>query len=139
MVYRPFYRVRRVVRGRRVYTEHPLLGRYLLVEMLADWAGQFHRVVAVRDVSGILHQDERPVVAREHEVARLKSMERRGYVELPKRARFQFDQRVTVTRGPFVTHEGRYRAERGVLDVVEISLFGSQREILLPEGSIVAA
>jgi hypothetical protein len=31
----------------------PLLGRYLLVELVvAEWAHQFHRIVAVRGIAG---------------------------------------------------------------------------------------
>jgi transcription antitermination factor NusG len=117
---------------------YPLLGRYLLVELALDWPRQFQAMAHVRDVVGIMHRDERPGVAREHEVARLKSMERRGYVELPKRTRFAYDQRVTVTRGPFVTLEACYKEERGVLDVVELQLFGGARSIVLQEGSLTA-
>ncbi len=137
--YQPVYRERRRVRGARVYVTRPLLGRYILAELDADWPRQFHLIRRVECVRGILTAEEKPVVAREAEVTALRARERRGFIELPPRVRFKFDQRVTVTRGPFVTHEARYREERGVLDVVEISLFGAPREILLPEGSIVAA
>ena len=41
-------------RGRRVYEAHPLLGRYLLVELMLDWPAQFHRVARTEGVAGSL-------------------------------------------------------------------------------------
>jgi transcription antitermination factor NusG len=134
--YQPLYRERRMFRGRRVYIPHPLLGRYLLVEMVEDWIRQFHTITGMPGVAGILLKNEKLMVAREREVLALKKSEVRGYIEVRKKARFIRDQRVVIGRGPFVNTLARFKGTRGVLDVVEIELFGAKREIVLPEGSL---
>jgi transcription antitermination factor NusG len=123
--YRPFYRERKLIRGRRVYVERPLFGRYLLVRMFDDWISQFYARRKIPVVLGVLLRDEKPMVARDDEVEQLKMREVRGYVELPKLIRFYKDQRVTISRGPFLNTEGRFKREKGALDVVELELFGS--------------
>src|SRR5258708_26250666 len=76
--YQPVYRERRRVRGARVYVTRPLLGRYILAELDADWPRQFHLIRRVECVRGILTAEEKPVVAREAQVTALRARERRG-------------------------------------------------------------
>jgi transcription antitermination factor NusG len=136
--YRPMYRSRIARRGRRVYVPYPLLGRFLLVEILIDWVEQFHRIKVVRDVVGILVCDEKLCVVKEHEVLELKSREdRHGFIERPPRVNFAYDQRVRIVAGPFTDHPARFRKAGEITDVVAITLFGAEREIALPVGSIV--
>ena len=137
--YRPMYRERLVVRGARRYVDRPLLGRYVLVEMLIDWIRQFYRIVRVEGIGGILMRNEKLMVVRNGDVEALRKREVRGYIELPPKVWFRKDQRVIVSRGPFVNLVGRFVEMRGALDVVEIELFGSKRNIVLPAGGVTAA
>jgi transcription antitermination factor NusG len=116
-----------------IYVPRPLLGKYLFVEVvIAEWGHQFHRIVAVRGIAGILTKGEKPMVAREHEVQRIRDSEVHGYVPTPTKIRFVRDQRVRICRGPFVGHDARFKRERGVLDVVEIELFGARGRSYFP-------
>jgi transcription antitermination factor NusG len=79
------------------------------------------------------------MVAREHEVSRMMKQEVHGFIPLPEKFRFKRDQRIIVSRGPYLQFMGRYKRARGVIDVVEIDIFGALREIQLPMGSLQAA
>jgi hypothetical protein len=46
---------------------------------------------------------------------------------------------VIIGHGPFTNLEAIFKREKGALDVVEIQLFGSNREIVLPMGALTAA
>src|SRR5882672_1205669 len=133
-IYRPLYRERAVIRGTRKYREVPLLGRYILVEVILDWIAQFYRIIRLDGIAGILMRDEKLITIRDREVERLRCREVRGYIELPPKVWFKRDQRVIVSRGPFVNTPGRFVGMRGALDVIEIELFGSKRNIILPAG-----
>jgi transcription antitermination factor NusG len=139
--YRPMYRVRqRRGYGRPIYVPKPLLSACILIELvIAEWAEQFHRIVAVRGVGGVLTREEKPMVAREHEVQRIRDSEVRGFEPKPQAIRFVRDQQVQVSRSPFQGQLAVFKREKGVLDVVELTLFGSSRELVLPMGSLVAA
>src|SRR5260370_38024286 len=76
--YQPVYRERQRVRGARVYVTRPLLGRYILTELVEDWPRQFHLIRRVECVRGILTAEEKPLVGREAEVTALPARERRG-------------------------------------------------------------
>jgi transcription antitermination factor NusG len=129
--------------GQSVYVERPALGRYVFVRMLAlevlTWPDQYYRIVSIRGVYGVLLNEERPCVVRHAEVMQLKDKEVRGFLPNVYKQRFRPFQKVIVSRGPFVNLAGTLKREKGVLDVVEISLFGSSRELVLPMASIVAA
>jgi transcription antitermination factor NusG len=136
--YRPLYRVRLRWRGHMKWFVKPLLGRYLLIELVTDWPRQFHGIRAVRGV-GILVREEKPLVARQHEIDAIRATEERGYVPTPKKIRFQPMQNVRISRGPLIDVEGKFVKSKGELDVVAVSLFGGPREITLPAGSLLPA
>lgn len=136
--YRPLYRQRVRRHGRPVYVDRPVLGRYVLVEMITDWISQFFQIKAIRGVYGVLLLNEKPLVVRENEIRRLRDQEIRGYIPRAIKERFKLDQRVVINHGAFTHFEAIFKREKGTLDVVEIELFGSKREILLPMGSVVA-
>ncbi len=128
-----------MIRGTRKYREVPLLGRYILVEILLDWIAQFYRIIRLDGIAGVLMREEKLVAVRNRDVEQLRQREVRGYIELPPKVWFKRDQRVIIARGPFVNMPGRFVTMRGTLDVVEIELFGSKRNIILPAGGVLAA
>jgi len=137
--YRPLTRKRVVSRGRRTYVTNYLLGWYLLVEMVQDWVEQFHRIIRTPGIIGILMCDERPMVARESEVQRLRASEKHGFVPLPTKMRFHPGQSVLVNDGPFRELRAKYITAKGESDSVELDFFGSMRIITLPPGQLQAA
>jgi transcription antitermination factor NusG len=137
--YHPMCRQRVRRNGGTMYFERPVLGMYVFLRMVLlgpddDWPHLFHRINC-----RVLMSEEKPCIVRHHEIQQLKDKEIRGYIPNSFKARFKPLQRVIISRGPLVNHEAVFKRERGALDVIEISLFGSTREIVMPMGSIVAA
>jgi transcription antitermination factor NusG len=137
-VYSPVSRIRERWRGTMRWVVRPVLGKYLLIEIISDWTRQFYEIIGIRGVHGVLMHSEKLLVVREEEVQQLRDREVRGYIPGATKFRFRRDQKVLIHHGPFAHLEGTFRRERGALDVVEIMLFGSKREIMLPMGSVVS-
>jgi transcriptional antiterminator RfaH len=144
--YRPLCRVRVRRHGKPVYVERPVLGRYMFVQMMVlppanDWPHQFQKIKATagKGMYGILMSEEKPLVVKHQEIQTLRDKEVRGYIPNSFKQRFKPLQRVIISRGPLVNQEAIFKREKGALDVVEISLFGSSREICMPMGSVIAA
>ena len=138
--YQPKFRERKVVRGRKVWLERFLLGRWTLVELLADWARQYHDVLSIRGVRRILVVDERPLVAREREVARLRSTEERGFVPVGKIKQFEPGDRVWIDSGPFAGYSAMFESEDDVGDpTVLVAFLGALTPLVLTVGSISLA
>jgi transcription antitermination factor NusG len=143
--YRPRYRVRDVSRGRKIWREQFLFGQYVLVEMrmkidalgkiVCDWANQFHEVVGIIGIRGVLGVGESPLVVRGAEVDRLRSTEHHGYVQAPKK--FGRDQRVKIRGGAFAFCSAVYKFSCENFDYVSIDGLAA-RVVRLPLGSIEA-
>lgn len=138
--YQPRFRERRVVRGRKVWLERFLLGRWTLVELLADWARQYHDLLSIRGIKRILMVDERPLVARDHEVRRLRGSEERGFVPVMKIQQFKPGDRVWVDTGPFAGYSAQFESEDDVGDpTVLVAFLGALTPLVLTAGSISPA
>lgn len=137
--YRPRYRERVTIRGKRTYAARYLLGHYMLVERRPDaWIDQVIRIHRTPGIAGLLLCDEKPLIAREREVAQLRAREINGFIPTPHKVRFIRSQRIIVSCGAFQGQFGRFVREWKALDVVELDLLGGAREITLPMGCIVA-
>lgn len=124
--YQPVYRERGVVRGRRGWVTKYLLGRYILVEMVERW----YQLLSFIHLSDVLRHDEKPRLARDDEVQRLKNSERRGYVPKPD---IQNGARVFIKRGAFVDCYGTYEGKNdGGDDLVLVDVFGRPVRMAIP-------
>ena len=134
--YQPKFRERRIVRGRRVWVECLLLGRYLLVEMVDRW----REMLTSRGVLDLIMSDERPMIARQSEVDKIRGLEVRGFVPVTSLNAFTRGQRVEIMRGSFLYHSAEYQ-ERNEKDrdVVLLELLGQLVRTELPVGSLTAA
>lgn len=142
-LYLPKYRQLVVRRGRKIFLEGYLFGRYAFVQLqlklsalgqvVLDWANQFHQIVVVRGVAGVLAVDGAPLLVRAIEVDALRASERRGFVPLPGPHEFKRDEQVRVTRGHMTDRVGDYKFSCDKFDYVEISSF----VVKIPRGSIV--
>ncbi len=138
--YQPRFRERQIFRGRKVWAEHLLLGRFVLIELLADFVSQYWLVMGLRGIKRILVVDERPLLARGREVERLRSSEIRGFVPVPKRATFKAGDRVWVDAGPFAGCAAQFDREDDVGDpTVLVEFLGGLTPLSLPAGSISPA
>lgn len=139
--YQPRERVRVVRRGRKSWQSRLLLGHYVLVELLIDWAHQFVDIMRSQFVSRILTADERPLLARECEVQRVRASEdQRGFVPTPKKLPKTGD-RGFLTEGAFASFEAEFhsRDEVELVDRVLVSLFGRLQPISVDTGTWVPA
>jgi transcription antitermination factor NusG len=140
--YRPKYRETVIRRGLKTWRDRFFLGHYVLIELLADWANQFHQVLGTPGIRSVLAAENikslqsEPLLVREREVQDLRSRERRGYVQAPER--FKRHDRIFVQRGPFVDQHGAYEFSDDRFDYVTIEGLLA-RIVKIPRGSIVAA
>lgn len=145
--YRPRFRVPEISRGRKIWREGFLLGRYVLVEMkmkltavgtiVHDWAEQFHLVAGARGIRGVLcfasGAEMSPLVVLSSEVSRLRSEERGGYVPVPEKMRG--GQRIRIKRGAFAYRAATYKFSCDKFDYVTIDGLAA-RVVRLPRGLI---
>lgn len=135
--YQPIFRERRFLRGRRIWRDRYLLGRYVLVEAAGAALCELASIVkGVRYVCGILSADERPLVARGVEVDRLRSSEVRGRVPIeltqPRRG-----APGKIFSGMFAGHVAQFDKrddERGV-DRILVEAFGQLTPLEIPTGA----
>lgn len=134
--YQPRFRECKVVRGRKVWIERFLLGRYLLVELIVDYVRQLVEIAGTRGIAGILKVDERPLLARAHEVSRLRGSEIRGYVRVKPKVSPTPGTQGYIMVGPFYGFPAKFesRSERGN-DNVLVNLFGRLTPIELETGA----
>lgn len=130
--YQPKSRDRVVVRGRATWVERFYLGPYLFVEWLGDWQRQFADMMSTGCLVSVLSVDDRPLVARGHEVDRLTSGEVRGFIPAP----------VPMTGTPGRVRDGifsgfpaRFEARRELVDDILINLFGRFVKMPVPRGA----
>ncbi len=138
--YQPKFRQRKIVRGRKVWLERFLLGRWTLVELLADWARQYNDILSIRGIRRILLANERPLVARQSEVDKLRNSEERGFVPVAKVQQFKPGDRVWVDTGPFAGYSAQFEGEDDVGDpTVLVAFLGALTPLSLTAGSISPA
>lgn len=138
--YQPRYRERCIVKGRKTWVERLLLGRYLLIEWVFDFVEHYHVIVNAKGIGTLLLMNERPLVARDREVRRLRGSEVRGCIPMKvQKSRFAHGQRVLVTKGPFSDLKGQYVESREDRDVVGLDLFGGFTSVELELGRLIAA
>ena len=115
--YRPLYREKYFVRGRKRWRTASLFGRYLFVRQTPEWPAVRH----TRGIDSILAAEERPLGVPDPEIDAIRAREdHNGIIHIIKG--FQPGQRVRVRRGIMAGALGTF-----------VSLVGQDREVALFE------
>jgi transcriptional antiterminator RfaH len=134
-VYLPRLRLIRPRHGRKVEFRQPLFPSYLFVLITAGWWSARWCPHVVR----LLTAGDGPMHVPDAIVDEIKSRERGGLVELPRRDAFKPGDQVKVTQGPFLNCLGLYQGQRGRERVlVLLSLLGSPQRVELPKSDVEA-
>jgi transcriptional antiterminator RfaH len=133
--YLPRLRVMRPSHGRRIETKPVLFPSYLFVLITEGWWAARWCPNVIR----LLTAGEGPMHVPDAVVDAIRSRERNGLVELPRRDRLKPGDRVKITRGPLREQIGLYEGMRGNERVlVLLALLGSSQKVELAVGDIEA-
>lgn len=139
--YQPTYRELIVKRGRKIWTERLLFGRYFFAKWheQADWRSLFN----VRTVAGLMMRVDVPLptMVRDWEIDAIRAREdRSGHVTEAARNGFIRNQRVRAAAGVLAGADGVYvGAGRGGCEIALLDLFGRQTRIEFAPGVLQAA
>ena len=126
--YLPRLRQHRVSRGRRIETTPALFPGYAFVLIELQW----HAARWAPGVTRIVLDGAAPARVPDGVIAEIRSRERGGLIELPKRALARPGDRLRVIRGPFAGQVGLYAGmkPRERVEVLLAILGGAQRVTL---------
>ena len=99
-VYCPRLRLVRPRRGRKVVSHPPLFPSYLFIAITAGWWNARWCPGIVK----LLTAGDAPMPVPDSLIFEIKSRERGGLVELPRREKFKAGDRVRILHGPFTGH-----------------------------------
>lgn len=139
--YQPQFREMFIKRGRKVWEERLLFGRYFFARWDAaqDWRALFN----LRTVAGMMMRSDLPLPAlvRDWEIERIRAREdRSGFVSGEARNEFRINQRVRAAVGVLAGNDGIYvGAGRGGCEIALLDLFGRQTRIEFAPGVLQAA
>ena len=137
--YLPLYRERRTVRGKFVWVERSLFGRYFFVKMSDRWQDLF----ALRHVADVfmLNDEHAPAQIRDDEIYKLRSREVNGFVDIRKKGlAFDLGQLVEAAFGPLAGVTGKYDGTgHGERECALIELLGGSRRVEFAPGVLRAA
>lgn len=150
--YVPRYREQTVVRGKKLWQEHLLLGNYFFARWQDDLELVWDRIFGIRSCVGMIlsaipvdwppavKYAPQPAMVRDHEVDRIKSRERNGFVSLDAHltSDLTVGQRVKVLTGVFAGMVGIYDGARGNLDSARIEMFGTNARVEFAPGVLAA-
>ena len=132
-VYCPRLRLIRPRRGRKVESRPPLFPSYLFVMITAGWWNARWCPGIVK----LLTAGDAPMPVPDSLIFEIKSRERGGLVELPRREKFKAGDRVRILQGSFAGHLGLYQGMRSHERVlVLLSLLGGPQRVILPKSDI---
>jgi len=133
--YFPRLREKRISHGRKIEVRPPLFPGYAFVAIELQW----HTARWSAGVIGLIMDRFRPAKVADSVIADIRSRERGGLVELPRREGFKAGEQVRVLAGPFEGHLGLYAGMRPHERVlVLLALLGGQQRVELPKDSIEA-
>ena len=134
-VYCPRLRLVRPRRGRKVVSHPPLFPSYLFIRIISGWWAARWSIGMVR----LLTAGDTPMPVPDSLIFEIKSRERGGLVELPRREKFKAGDRVRILQGPFEGHLGLYAGMRPHERVlVLLALLGGEQRVELPKADIEA-
>src|SRR6516162_47585 len=133
--YFPRVREKRISHGRRIEVRPPLFPGYAFFTIEAQW----HAARWSAGVLGLIMDGIRPAKVADSVIAEIRSRERNGLVELPRRDGLKAGDQVRILAGPFEGHLGLYAGMRPHERVlVLLALLGGQQRVELPKDSIEA-
>ena len=131
--YLPRLREWRRSHGRRIEVRPPLFPGYCFLTIEAQW----HAARWSIGVIGLIMSGERPAVVADSIIQGIRTRERNGAVELPRRDGFKIGDQVRVLAGPLQGHLGLYHGQRPHERVlVLLALLGGQQRVELARGAI---
>ena len=133
--YCPRLKLVRPRRGRKVVSHPPLFPSYLFIAITAGWWNARWCPGIVK----LLTAGDAPMPVPDSLIFEIKSRERGGLVELPRREKFKAGDRVRILQGPFEGHLGLYAGMRPHERVlVLLALLGGEQRVELPKADIEA-
>lgn len=139
--YQPLYRELVVRKGRKIWEERLLLGRYFFAKWAADnsWQALFN----LRTVAGVMMRADAalPALVRDWEIESIRVREdRSGFVTGQAQNQFNINQRVRAAVGVLAGNDGVYVGTgRGGCEIALLDLFGRQTRIEFAPGVLRAA
>ena len=133
--YFPQLREHRVSFGRKIEVRPGLFPGYAFVLIQLQW----HTARWAPGTLGLIMDGIQPAKVPDPVIEEIRSRERNGLVELPRREVFKAGDKVRITQGLLLGHIGLYagmRAHERVL--VLLALLGGQQRVELPKDSIEA-
>lgn len=127
----------KIVRGRHVTEQTPLLGEYILTSICSRW----RLLLGIKGVRGIiLNELGYPAQVLPRELDRLRSMCDGVVFREVKIApvEFEYGQKVMVKEGPFISHIGKYDHKAKDGDVALFVLFGREQKLKFATGDLIA-
>jgi transcriptional antiterminator RfaH len=133
--YCPRLKLVRPRRGRKVVSHSPLFPSYLFIMITAGWWNARWCPGVVR----LLTAGDTPMPVSDALINEIKSRERGGLVELPRREKFRAGEAVRVTAGPFTGHLAIFADMRPRQRVeILLQLLGSVQRVTLAESDVEA-
>jgi transcriptional antiterminator RfaH len=133
--YFPRLREKRMSHGRRIEVRPPLFPGYCFLTIEAQW----HAARWSVGILGLIMDGIRPAKVADSVIEEIRSRERGGLVELPRRDGLKAGDQVRILAGPFEGHLGLYAGMRPHERVlVLLALLGGQQRVELPKDSIEA-
>jgi transcription antitermination factor NusG len=139
--YQPTFRECIVRRGKKVWNERLLFGRYFFArwEQSLPWRSVFD----LRNVTGIMMRPDAPLpaLARDFEIDSIRAREdRSGHVTGQAFTGFNLNQRVRAAVGVLAGNDGVYVGQgRGGCDIALLDLFGQRTRVEFAPGVLRAA
>ena len=133
-VYQPMFTKETINKGRRVTTQRPLLGSYLLIELDFDFSEHYYSIISTRGIARVLMREQKPLCARQTEVDRLRMISDTVMV----RQEYEKGQTVIINYKSFANLKGTYVESRDLVDIVLIELLGQLVPVNIPKGNLEA-
>jgi transcriptional antiterminator RfaH len=131
--YFPRLREHRRISGRKVLVTPPLFSGYCFLTIESQW----HAARWTAGVSTLIMNGAGPAHVPDSVIAEIRSRERGGLVELPRREDFRTGEAVRVTQGPFAGQLGLYAGQRPHERVlVLLALLGGEQRVELPKDAL---
>jgi len=134
--YSPHLREHRMSRGRRIEVRPPLFVGYCFVAVELQW----HAAHKAAGLFGLILDGSKPARVPDDVIARLRSRERDGLIELPSPELFRPGDTVRILHGPLAGHLALFAGMRPRERVeVLLSLLGGERKVELAAADVERA
>lgn len=119
-----------------VLAESPLFPCYLFVMIEKKWIS----LQSTYGIAAVLSAGSVPAIVRDSIIDDLKKRELNGYIQLPKPAKFDVGDRVTIKQGAFAEHQALVeRMPSNERQKVLLALLSNQIRVLVSEEQLEAA